>query len=125
MIADFEYTIITYKEELEVFQLSHISGMKYFYIPGVGMVDITDTSGYEIIARDDQYLIYATGEYVDLPNGKDQIHAIMTECDMGLIDLISGSILVNSGFDFVHATQDHLYVRYGDSWTVYRLELIR
>ena len=125
MIADFEYTIITYKEELEVFQLSHISGMKYFYIPGVGMVDITDTSGYEIIARDDQYLIYATGEYVDLPNGKDQIHAIMTECDMGLIDLISGSILVNSGFDFVHATQDHLYVRYGDNWTVYRLELIR
>lgn len=125
-LAGYDYSFITYQEELRIFKMNHSSGSKYYYLPGVGMVDVTGLNGSDFLTADkNEYLIYGTGKFMTLPGASEMIHALIVDCDLGLVDIISGNVLVEPGYDYAVATEEHLYLRHGETWTVYALELVR
>ena len=124
-LTGYDYSYIYYPSELDVFKMKPVSGGECYYVPGVGVVDATGLNGTDFLtAGKDEYLIYGTGEMMTLPNASEMIHAMIVDCDLGLVDVISGNVLVQPGYDYAFASEEHLYVRNGDTWTVYALELV-
>lgn len=125
-LLDYEYDSFTYREERHLFSMTHkATGGKCYYIPGLGAVDVTNCQAYDFTVNgDNDYLIYATGKFIALPGADEMIHALLVDCEKGLVDVFSGKVLVEPGYDYINATKEHLYVRHGNVWTVYSLELI-
>lgn len=125
-LLDYEYDGFTYREDRNLFSMTHLAtGQKHYYIPGLGALDVSECEAYDFTVNSaDDYLIYGTGEFVTLPGAKELIHALLVNCEAGLVDVFSGNVLVEPGYDYVNATEEHLYVRHGNVWTVYRLELV-
>ena len=125
-ITDYDYSTIYYQPELMIFKMKPISGGEHYYLPGVGVVDTTNMKVSNFLtAGKDEYLIYATGDTMTLPGASEMLHAMIVDCDLGLVDVISGNVLIAPGYDYAVATEEHLYVRNGGTWTVYALELVR
>lgn len=125
-LLDHKYDGIYYSEGMGILRLTAADGTKQVYVPGCGVWDLGDLMVDENISDGrDSYMIAATGETVLLEDSREVIGTPFVSCDKGLIETYNGTALLEPGYDFVTATQEHIYVRNGDSWTVYSYGLVK
>jgi hypothetical protein len=70
-------------------------------------------------------MIAATGEIVQLEDARELIGTPFVTCGKGLVETFNGTTVLEAGYDFVAATEEHIYVRNGDNWTVYSYTLVK
>ncbi len=126
-----EYMYMNSIKTLPLLKLSSStnSSIKYLYVPGCGIFDISDywvddLFYYKGDYKQYDFMVLATGETMRLTNSKTLIGTLMVDSDQGLIELINGTTVLEKGYDFVTATGEHLYVLHNDTWTVYQYELV-
>ena len=120
------YTDIIYREDLGVFTLKNLEGTKQVYIPGCGKRDLNDmsVSGQFIKDYSYNYMIIATGEAVQLGRSSEMQQASMVDCSQGLMDMYSGTVLLDAGYTFVTVTEEHVYELRDNVWHVYTYDLV-
>ena len=124
-LLEHKYDGIYYSEGLGILRLTAADGAKQVFVPGCGVWDLGDLMVDEHISDGrDTFMIAATGETVTLEDARELIGTCFVTCSDGLIETYTGSTLLKAGYDFVSATEDHIYVRNGNTWTVYSYSLV-
>lgn len=125
-LLDHNYESIYYSTGMGVLRLTAADGTKQVYVPGCGVWDLGSFLVDESISDGrDTFMIAATGETVQLEDARELIGTPLVTCSKGLVETFNGTTVLEAGYDFVTATEDHIYVREGDNWTVYSYDLVK
>lgn len=125
-LLDHSYDSIYYSENMGLIRLTTVDGTKQVYVPGCGVWDLGDFMVDESISDGrDTFMIAATGETVQLEDARELIGTPFVTCGKGLVETFNGTTVLEAGYDFVAATEEHIYVRNGDNWTVYSYTLVK
>ena len=125
-LLDHNYESIYYSTGMGVLRLTAADGTKQVYVPGCGVWDLGSFLVDESISDGrDIFMIAATGETVQLEDARELIGTPLVTCSKGLVETFNGTTVLEAGYDFVTATEDYIYVREGDNWTVYSYDLVK
>lgn len=123
------YDLVYADDDVPVVHFSDTADNDYLYIPRVGAVNVNgySRSGW-IYYSGEEYLVFATGKTMTLPDGEELANILVYSPGVGLVELINGQVLIPAeafAYDRVIATEEYLY---GINWetkeiTVYEVEI--